>query len=76
MTIEVTSSTKGLFDHTDSQDNNWVCFYQIQCLEPHNREKLPKNPFNFWDLHQKVTDLGIKESSPQRGTLLPTFQTS
>ncbi|XP_059673760.1 kyphoscoliosis peptidase-like [Gavia stellata] len=73
MTIKVTPPTEGLFDlmifarHADSQDPyNWVCSYQIQCLEPHNGEKLPENPFHFWGLHQKgyyrlsvfVKDLG------------------
>lgn len=45
MTIKVTLPTKGLFDHTDSQDNSWVCFYQIQCLGLHNRGKIAQNPF-------------------------------
>lgn len=53
VTINLTLPTKGLFDPTDSQDNSWVCFYQIQCLGPHNREKLPKNPFNFWSVSPK-----------------------
>ncbi|NXD83111.1 KY peptidase, partial [Halcyon senegalensis] len=90
VTIKVTPPTEGLFDlmifarHADSQDPySWVCSHQIQCLEPHNGEKLPENPFHFWGLHQKVRDFGIKESShtgellvaPQ-GTLLLTLQTS
>ncbi|XP_063192060.1 kyphoscoliosis peptidase-like isoform X2 [Chroicocephalus ridibundus] len=60
MTIKVTPPTTGLFDlmifarHADSQDPyNWVCSYQIQCLEPRNGEKLPENPFHFWGFHQK-----------------------
>ncbi|KAM9027432.1 kyphoscoliosis peptidase-like [Ara ararauna] len=90
MTIKVTPPTEGLFDlmifarHADSQDPyNWVCSYQIQCLEPHNGEKLPENPFHFWGLHQKLRDFGIKESSHKgellvvpEGTLLLTLQTS
>ncbi|NXH23293.1 KY peptidase, partial [Bucco capensis] len=90
MTIKVTPPTKGLFDlmifarHADSQDPyNWVCSYQIQCLEPRNRETLPENPFHFWGLHQKGRDLGIKVSSHKgellvapQGTLLLTLQTS
>ncbi|NXJ85904.1 KY peptidase, partial [Trogon melanurus] len=90
MTIKVTPPTEGLFDlmifarHADSQDPyNWVCSYQIQCLEPRNGEKLPENPFNFWGLHQKVRDFGIKESSHKaellvapQGTLILTLQTS
>ncbi|KAK2536528.1 kyphoscoliosis peptidase-like protein [Columba livia] len=90
VTIKVTPPTKGLFDlmifarHADSQDPyNWVCSYQIQCLEPHNGEKLPENPFHFWGLHQKVRDFGIRESNHKeemlvapQGTLLLTLQTS
>ncbi|XP_075606791.1 kyphoscoliosis peptidase-like [Balearica regulorum gibbericeps] len=90
MTIKVTPPTEGLFDlmifarHVDSQDPyNWVCSYQIQCLEPCNGDKLPENPFHFWGLHQKVRDFGIKESSHKgellvapQGTLLVTLQTS
>ncbi|XP_074721527.1 kyphoscoliosis peptidase-like [Strix uralensis] len=90
MTIKVTPPTKGLFDlmifarHADSQDPyNWVCSYQIQCMEPHNGEKMPENPFYFWGLHQKARDFGIKESSPKeellvapQGTLLLTLQIS
>ncbi|NXP47239.1 KY peptidase, partial [Heliornis fulica] len=90
MTIKVTPPTEGLFDlmifarHVDSQDPyNWVCSYQIQCLEPGHGEKLPENPFHFWGLHQKVRDFGIKESSHKeellvapQGTLLMTLQTS
>ncbi|NXI42645.1 KY peptidase, partial [Galbula dea] len=90
MTIKVTPPTKGLFDlmifarHADSQDPyNWVCSYQIQCLEPQNGEKLPENPFHFWGLHQKARDFGIKESSHQgellvapQGTSVLTLQTS
>lgn len=89
-TIKVTPPTKGLFDlmifarHADSQDPyNWVCSYQIRCLEPRNGEKLPENPFNFWGLHQKVRDFGIRESSHKgellvapQGALLLTLQTS
>ncbi|NWW93300.1 KY peptidase, partial [Rhynochetos jubatus] len=89
-TIKVRPPTTGLFDlmifarHSNTQDlYSWVCSYQIQCLEPHNGERLPENPFHFWGLHQKVRDFGIKESShngellvaPQ-GTLLLTLQTS
>ncbi|NXG58580.1 KY peptidase, partial [Hemiprocne comata] len=90
MTIKVTPPTEGLFDlmifarHADSQDPyNWVCSYQIQCLEPRKGEKLPENPFHFWGLHQKVRDFGIEESSHKgellvapQGTFLLTFQTS
>ncbi|NXV82204.1 KY peptidase, partial [Atlantisia rogersi] len=90
MTIKVTPPTEGLFDlmifarHIDSQDPyNWVCSYQIQCLEPGHGEKLPENPFHFWGLHQKMRDFGIKESSHKeellvapQGTLLVTLQTS
>ncbi|NXL47913.1 KY peptidase, partial [Podilymbus podiceps] len=90
MTLKVIPPTEGLFDlmifarHADSQDPyNWVCSYQIQCLETHNGEKLPENPFYFWGLHQKVRDFGIKESSHKgemltapQGTLLLTLQTS
>lgn len=90
VTIKVTPPTKGLFDlmifarHADSQGPyNWVCSYQIQCLEPHNGETLPENPFHFWGLHQKVRDFGIEDSSYKgellvapRGTLLLTLQTS
>ncbi|XP_069712723.1 kyphoscoliosis peptidase-like [Phaenicophaeus curvirostris] len=90
VTIKVTPPTQGLFDlmifarHADSQDPyNWVCSYQIQCLEPHNREELPENPFHFWGLHQKVRDLGIEESSHKeelliapQGTLLLALLTS
>ncbi|XP_062431008.1 kyphoscoliosis peptidase-like isoform X2 [Rhea pennata] len=72
-TIKVTPPTEGLFDlmifarDADSQaPYNWVCSYQIQCLEPRTQEKLPENPFHFWGLHQKgyyrlsvfVKDLG------------------
>lgn len=90
MTIKVTPPTEGLFDlmifarHADSQDPyNWVCSYQIQCLETHHKEKLPENPFHFWGLHQKMRDLGVTESSHKgelllapQGTLLLTLQTS
>ncbi|NXA49900.1 KY peptidase, partial [Nothocercus julius] len=90
MTIKVTPPTKGLFDlmifarDADSQGPyNWVCSYQIQCLEPRNQEELPENPFCFWGLHQKVRDFGIMESSHKeellvasQGTLLLTLQTS
>ncbi|NXO57727.1 KY peptidase, partial [Aramus guarauna] len=90
MTIKVTPPTEGLFDlmifarHVDSQDPyNWVCSYQIQCLEPRHGDKLPENPFHFWGLQQKVRDFGIKESSHKgellvapQGTLLVTLQTS
>ncbi|NWR80057.1 KY peptidase, partial [Centropus unirufus] len=90
MAIKVTPPTQGLFDlmifarHTDSQGPyNWVCSYQIQCLEPRTGEELPENPFHFWGLHQKVRDFGIKESSHKeelliapRGTLLLTLHTS
>ncbi|OXB75835.1 UNVERIFIED_CONTAM: hypothetical protein H355_009468 [Colinus virginianus] len=90
VTIKVIPPTKGLYDlmifarHADSLDPyNWVCSYQILCLEPQNGEALPENPFHFWGLHQKVRDFGIEKSSykgellvaPQ-GTLLLTFWTS
>ncbi|NXG27479.1 KY peptidase, partial [Dromaius novaehollandiae] len=90
MTIKVTPPTEGLFDLmifarvADSQaPYNWVCSYQIQCLEPRNREKLPENPFHFWGLHQKVRDFGILDSNHKgellvasQGALLLTLQTS
>ncbi|NXL83219.1 KY peptidase, partial [Alectura lathami] len=90
VTIKVTPPTKGLFDlmifarHADSLDPyNWVCSFQIQCLEPRNVEALPENPFRFWGLHQKVRDFGIEESSHKgelivapQGTLLLTLRTS
>ncbi|NXD09044.1 KY peptidase, partial [Nothocercus nigrocapillus] len=90
VTIKVTPPTKGLFDlmifarNADSQGPyNWVCSYQIQCLEPRKQEELPENPFCFWGLHQKVRDFGIMESSHKgellvasQGTLLLTLQTS
>ncbi|NXC38355.1 KY peptidase, partial [Penelope pileata] len=90
VTIKVTPPTKGLFDlmifarHADSlAPYNWVCSYQIQCMEPHSGEALPENPFHFWGFHQKARDFGIEESSykgellvsPQ-GTLLLTLRTS
>ncbi|NXA31385.1 KY peptidase, partial [Eudromia elegans] len=90
VTIKVSPPTEGLFDlmifarDADSQaPYNWVCSYQIQCLEPRGREELPENPFRFWGLHQKARDFGIVESSHHgellvapRGTLLLTLQTS
>lgn len=90
VTIKVIPPAKGLYDlmifarHADSLDPyNWVCSYQILCLEPRSGEALPENPFHFWGLHQKVRDFGIEESSykgellvaPQ-GTLLLTLRTS
>ncbi|XP_074760363.1 kyphoscoliosis peptidase-like [Athene noctua] len=90
MTLKVTPPAKGLFNlmifarHADSQDPyNWVCSYQIQCMEPLNGEKMPENPFHFWGFHQKARDFGIKESSHKeellvapQGTFLLTLQIS
>nr|XP_033815673.1 kyphoscoliosis peptidase-like [Geotrypetes seraphini] len=90
MTLRVILPTEGLFDlmifarPTGSQNAySWVCSYQIECLESNCWENLPANPFHFWGLHPRATDLGIKNCNSigdlnftDSGRLILTFETS
>ncbi|XP_029449815.1 kyphoscoliosis peptidase-like isoform X3 [Rhinatrema bivittatum] len=90
MTLRVILPTEGLFHlmifarTTGSQNAySWVCSYQIECLESNCQKNLPANPFHFWGLHQKVSDLGIRNCNYggdlifiDMGMMILTFETS
>ncbi|XP_078534843.1 kyphoscoliosis peptidase-like isoform X2 [Lissotriton helveticus] len=90
MHLKIIPPEEGLYDlmiFAKPADTNgaygWVCSYQVECLQSDYTEALPENPFNFWGLHQKVNDFGIKDSncsgeiiSADTGTVTLTFETS
>ncbi|KAJ7327268.1 hypothetical protein JRQ81_017027 [Phrynocephalus forsythii] len=67
MSLRVFPPTEGLFDlqifarlSSSRKPYSWVCSFQIECLESHGNEALPKSPFSFWGLHPKAKEYGIK----------------